>query len=131
MQRKATLTGPGIERSPSAQRRTVRASTSNAEAASTCDISSAASAALNSSADNDAILPQGQAGLRQDRAQGVERGVSSERVGQRTIAAEKRQALRAINTTADEADGFGRKRGDGLGLAHIPCVGPMALTVNT
>lgn len=46
----ATRTGPGISRSPNAQRLTVRASTSSACAAATCDSSSASMASLNSSA---------------------------------------------------------------------------------
>jgi hypothetical protein len=130
MSRSATRTGPGIARSPSAQRLMVRASTSSAAAAATCDRPSDASAARNSSADNDAILAKGQAGSGQDRTQGVQRLVNGEGVGQAAVSAKQGQALRAISAGSDETNGVGGQGWDGGGLAHNSCVGPMALYVN-
>lgn len=130
MQRNATRTGPGISRSPSAQRLTVRASTSSASAAATCDSPSAAMAARNSSADNDAIFANGQAGSGQRGAQRVERVRNTEGVGQAAIGAEQRQALRAVSATGDETNGVGGQGWDGDGLAHDPLIGPAALNVN-
>lgn len=129
MQRSATLTGPGMARSPKAQRRTVRASTSSAAAASTWDMPSAAMASRNSSADNDTILAQRQALGGQHRPQGFERVVLRERVGQAPIGAEQRQALGPVHAARHEANRIGRKSGDGL-LVHVVCIGPLALPVN-
>jgi hypothetical protein len=130
MSRSATLTGPGMARSPAVQRRTVRSSTSSAEAAATCDSPSAASAARNSSADNGAVLGDRHAGGSQHGTQAVDRVGGAERVGQRAIGSEQRQAFRAIGAAADEANGVGGQGGDGKGLAHVPCVGPLARHVN-
>lgn len=120
MQRSATLTGPGISRSPSAQRRTVRASTSSAAAACTCDMPSAAIAARNSSADtaNDPGIVNCQAIAGQDRANRVHVLVLRERIGHRAIAVMQGQAFRAISAARDEADGIGGELRGGDGLAH-------------
>lgn len=129
MRRNATRTGPGMARSPATHRRTVRASTSRAAAAATCDNPRAAIAALNSSADNDAILTQRQTGGSQHRAQAVHCLINGEGVGQAAVSAEKRQALRPISAAANEANCVGGKGGDFNGLAHAQQIGPTALAV--
>jgi len=120
--RSATLTGPGIDRSPVSQRLIVRTSTSSTLAAATCDSPSASSAALNSSADNAAVLQQAQAVAGQ---QGADRSVvlvHGEGVGQAAVAAEQRQALGPVGADGDEANGLGGHRGggdrEGGALAH-------------
>jgi hypothetical protein len=132
MQRNATRTGPGMALSPSAQRRTVLASLSNATAAWSWLIPSRPSAALNSSADNAAILQQP---VSSRGEKGRDFGVPlalTEGVGQRAIRAEQRQALGTIRADRDEANRIGgqvRGRGGALRV-HNPHIGPLALPVN-
>jgi len=129
MQRSATFAGPGIARVPASHRPTVASSTSKAAAVSRRFMPSAAIAARSSSADNDAIRAQGQAGTRQDRPQALHRLVLRKRVGQTAIRAEQRQALWPVHAARHEADRIGRKGGDGL-LGHAVYVAPLALFVN-
>ena len=130
MQRSATFAGPGMARVPASHRPTVASSTSSAAAVSRRFSPRAVIAARSSSADNDAILAQGQAVVCQDWAKRGERVILRERIGQAAVATEQRQALRAINATGHKANGFGGKGGNGLRLVHAPYVVPMALTVN-
>ena len=129
MQRSATFAGPGIARVPASHRPTVASSTSRAAAVLRRFIPSAAIAARSSSADNDAILTQGQALGGQHRTQGFQRLVLRERVGQAAIRAEQRQALRPIHAARHEADRIGGKGGNWL-LGHAVYVVPLALFVN-
>ena len=126
----ATRTGPGISLSPAIHRLIVRASTSSAAAAATCDNPSAAIAARNSSADNDAFLYDGKPPPCERDAQAFDGIVRAKRRGERPICEEKRQALGAVNTAAEEPECAGGKDGNGLGLAHASLIGPMVLAVN-
>lgn len=131
MQRSATLAGPGMGRSPSAHLRTVRSSTSSADAAARCDMPSAAMASLNSSGDtaNNALPVNRHARRRQGWAQRFNRFVNAERVGKAAIGAEQRQAFGPIIAMANEADCIGGKGGAGGGLEHGMNIGPMGLYV--
>lgn len=131
MQRSATLAGPGMARSPSAHFRTVRSSTSSANAAARCDMPSAAMASLNCSGDtaDNALIINRHASGSKCRAQRVNRFVNAERVGQAAIGAEQRQALGPIITASNEADGIGGQGGAGGGLEHGMNIGPMGLSV--
>ncbi len=131
MKRSATLAGPGMARSPSAHFRTVRSSTSSAVAAARCDMPSAAIASRNCSGDtaDNALRVNCHASRRQGRAQRVNRFVNAERVGQRAVSLEQRQALRPVVAAADEADCIGGKGGAGGGLEHTHNLGPSGLYV--
>ena len=131
MQRSATLAGPGMARSPSAHFRTVRSSTSSADAAARCDMPSAAMASRNCSGDtaDNALIINRHASSSQGRAQRFNRFVNAERVGQAAIGAEQRQALGPIITATNKADGIGGKGGAGGGLEHAAYIGPLGLTV--
>lgn len=131
MQRSATLTGPGMARSPSAHFRTVRSSTSSANAAARCDMPSAAMASRNCSGDtaDNALVINRHASGSKCRAQRFNRFVNAERVGQAAIGAEQRQALGPIITAGNEADGIGGKGGAGGGLEHETYLGPSGLSV--
>lgn len=131
MQRSATLAGPGMARSPSAHFRTVRSSTSSANAAARCDMPSAAMASLNASGDtaDNALIVNRHASRRQGRAQRFNRFVNAERVGQAAIGLKQRQTLGPIITATNEADCIGGKGGAGGGLEHETYLGPMGLIV--
>ncbi len=131
MQRSATLAGPGMVRSPSAHFRTVRSSTSSAVAAARCDMPSAAIASRNCSGDtaDNALRVNCHASRRQGRAQRLNRFVNAERVGQRAVSLEQRQALGPVVAAADEADCIGGKGGAGGGLEHTHNLGPWGLYV--
>ena len=131
--RSATLTGPGIALSPAAQRRTVLASTSSADAAATCVGQSAAIAAANSSADNDTIRQEREAVAGEDHANGGHVIVLAEAVGQSAGRCEQGQPLGAVGADCDEANGIGGHRGGanrgGGALVHAPYTGPTVLFV--
>lgn len=132
MHRKATTTGPGTLASPSAHRRTVRASIINWRAASSCDHPSPAIAARNSSADT-AHDPGGvycHAALHKQAAQSIECIADPEGVGQPAVRIEQSQPIGAVLTAGNEADGIGGQGGAGGGLAHAPALGRFALPVN-
>lgn len=131
MQRSATLAGPGMGRSPSAHLRTVRSSTSSANAAARCDMPSAAMASRNCSGDtaDNALIINRHASGSKCRAQRFNRFVNAERVGQAAIGAEQRQALGPVITATNEADGIGGQGGAGAGLEHETHIGPMGLSV--
>jgi len=136
MSRSATRTGPGTSRSPSAQRLTVRASTSKASAAATCESPSAARAARNSAADNGTTGQQRHASRLQRRGNVRFTFPDGEGARQRAIGVEQRKPLWPIGSAGQEPNGAGGKRrnGDGAGvvgaLAHALCAGPLALSVN-
>lgn len=135
MQHNATRTGPGMARSPSAQRRTVRASLSNAAAAWSWLNLSRASAARNSSADNAAVLQQAVAGRGQKGGNLDAAFALSEAVGERAIRLEQRQALGAIRAHRDKPDGISRhglRRGGALCVhaSLFRAIGPSAQPLN-
>lgn len=131
MQRSATLAGPGMARSPSAHFRTVRSSTSSANAAARCDMPSAAMASLNASGDtaDNALRVNRHASSSERRAQRVNCFVNAERIGQAAVSAEQRQAFGPIITASNEADCIGGKGGAGCGLEHGLYLGPVGLSV--
>jgi len=131
MPRSATLTGPGMARSPSAHFRTVRASTSSAIAASRWFMPSAAMASLNCSGDtaDNALRVNRHTSSGEGRAQRVNRFVNAERIGQAAVSFEQRQAFGPIITASNEADSIGGKGGAGCGLEHELYLGPMGLSV--
>ena len=131
MQRSATRTGPGISRSPAAHRRTVRASTSSALAASVWFKPSPAMASRNCSG----VTEYRRAGNPKARACEDRRDfgrilILREAVAQRAVTAEQRQALRPVRANRDETDGLGGKIGGDRCVAHTQTVGPLALFVN-
>ncbi len=130
MQRSATLAGPGTARSPSAHLRTVRSSTSSANAAARCDSPRAATASRNCSGDtaHNARRVNRHAGGRKRGAQSVNRFVNSERVGQRVVNLEQRQALGPIIAAGNEADSIGGKGGACGGFEHAAVIGPSGLS---
>lgn len=131
MQRSATRTGPGISRSPSAQRRTVRASTSSAEAASIWLKPSAAIASRNCSGVTEhGRASNAEAGTYEDSRDLGRVLILREAVAQCAIAAEQRQALRPIRANRDETYGIGGKIGGDRWFAHAQKIGPMARCVN-
>lgn len=131
MQRSATFAGPGMARSPSAHFRTVRSSTSSANAAARCDMPSAAMAPLNASGDtaDNALRINRHSSGSQGRAQRVNRFVNAERIGQAAISFEQRQALGPVITASNEADCIGGQGGAGGGLEHETYLGPSGLSV--
>jgi hypothetical protein len=120
MQRSATIAGPGISLSPATQRRTVRGSTANCRAASSCDQPSAAMAAVNCSGAtaNDPGVIDRQAGALAGRANGGQVVVNAEGVGKRAVSHEYGETFGPILAAADEADCIGGKGGADQGLAH-------------
>lgn len=131
MQRSATFAGPGMARSPSAHFRTVRSSTSSANAAARCDMPSAAIAFRNCSGDtaDNALIINRHTSSSQGRAQRFNRFVNAERIGQAAISFEQRQALGPIITASNEADCIGGKGGASAGLEHETHLGPLVLSV--
>ena len=132
MQRSATLTGPGMARSPSAHFRTVRSSTSSANAAARCDMPRAAIAALKSAANtavisNDTLLIHDEASLQQYLGNVSHILIEGEGVGQLPFGVEQRQALGPIIAMAKEADCIGGKGGAGGGFEHEAYIGPLGL----
>ena len=134
MQRSATLTGPGMARSPSAHFRTVRSSTSSASAAARCDMPRAAIAALKSAA-NTAVIPNNtriihdEASLQQYLRNVSHILIKGKGIGQAAISFEQRQALRPIIAARNEAECIGGKGGAGCGLKHETHIGPTGLGV--
>ena len=132
MQRSATLAGPGIARVPASHRPTVASSTSSAAAVSRRFMPSAAMAARRSSADNDAALDQAHPVRAQLLANRLLGFFDAERVGQRAVGMEQRQAFGAVNAAANEAHRIGGEDRRGLrdrvvgALAHAVCVVPLA-----
>ena len=134
MPRNAARTGPGIGRSPSAHFRTVRSSTSSANAAARCDMPRAAIAALKSAANtavisNDTLLIHDEASFKQYLGNVSHILIEGEGVGQLPFGVEQRQALGPIIAMANEADCIGGKGGAGCGLEHGLYLGPMGLSV--
>lgn len=131
MQRSATLAGPGMVRSPSAHFRTVRSSTSSANAAARCDMPSATMASLNCSGDtaDNALRVNRHTGSGKRRAQRVNRFVNAERIGQGAVSFKQRQALGPIIAARNEAECIGGKGGAGCGLEHETLIGPWGLSV--
>jgi hypothetical protein len=130
MQRSATLAGPGTARSPSTHLRTVRSSTSSANAAARCDSSRAATASRNCSGDtaHNARRVNRHAGIRKRGAQSVNGFVNAERIGQRTVNLEQRQAFGPIIAAGNEADCIGGKGGACGGFEHALFIGPLGLS---
>ena len=134
MQRNATLAGPGTARSPSAHFRTVRSSTSSANAAARCDSPRAAIAALKSAAStavisNDTLLIHDEASLKQYLGDIGHVLIKGEGVGQLPFGVEQRQALGPIIAMANVADCIGGQGGAGCGLEHELYLGPLGLSV--
>ena len=133
MQRSATLAGPGMARSPSAHFRTVRSSTSSANAAARCDSPRAAIAALKSAANtavisNDTSIIHNEASFQQYFGNIGHVLVKSESVGQLSFSVEQRQAFGPIVAAADEADSIGGKGGACGGFEHAAVIGPSGLS---
>ena len=134
MPRNAARTGPGMARSPSAHLRTVRSSTSSANAAARCDMPRAAIAALKSAAStavisNDTLLIHDEASLKQYLGDIGHVLIKGEGIGQLPFGIEQRQALGPIIAMANEAECIGGKGGAGCGLEHESVVGPLGLSV--
>jgi len=134
MQRSATLTGPGMARSPSAHFRTVRSSTSSASAAARCDKPRAAIAALKSAA-NTAVIPNDtriihdEASLQQYLRNVSHILIEGEGIGQGAVSFKQRQAFGPIIAARNEAECIGGKGGAGGGLEHESMIGPTGLSV--